>query len=144
MTRRLVQIALVIPDYDDALAYYTEIFQFQVIEDTVLNDEKRWVVINPDPLGEGCNILLAKASNDRQEDAIGNQSGGRVFLFLFTDDIDTYLDALTQHDVYIERPIAQHAYGKVAVVKDKYGNLWDIIQPNENNALAPFHSDLIS
>lgn len=127
MKQSLIQIALVVRDYDEAINYYRDKLGFELVEDTSLSDEKRWVVVSPKN-GNGANILLAKASNDQQQDAIGNQAGGRVFLFLATDDIDRdYRDYLAKGVEFTQAP-TQQEYGKVAVFEDLYGNRWDLIQ----------------
>lgn len=128
MNQQIGQIALVVDDYDRAIDYYTQVLGFQLLEDTRLSDIKRWVVVSPQGSG-GCNLLLAKASNDVQRSAIGNQTGGRVFLFLYTDDIDRDYAMYRERGVKFVRPLEQHAYGCVTVFKDQYGNLWDLIQP---------------
>lgn len=128
MNQRLVQIALVVKDYDEAIAFYTQKLNFSLIEDTVLSETKRWVVIKPN--GEaGCNILLAKAANEEQTSRIGNQTGGRVFLFMHTDDIKRDYNNLTSNGIEFIREPSKEVYGTVAVFKDLYGNLWDLIEP---------------
>lgn len=128
MNQYIAQFALVVDDYDDAIAFYTQKLHFDLIEDTRLSDVKRWVVIKPK--GEGtCRILLAKAANEEQRTRIGNQAGGRVFLFLFTDDFKRDYQNLLDQEIEIVRPPSQHDYGTVAVFADLYGNLWDLIQP---------------
>ncbi|MGE0588092.1 MAG: VOC family protein [Cyclobacteriaceae bacterium] len=126
----LAMMALVVSDYDEAISYYTTKLGFRLLEDTVMSDTKRWVVVSP--RGGGCKLLLAKAANEVQRDRIGNQTGGRVFLFLHVEDFDEYFSALVKNDVKIIRPPSVEAYGKVAVFEDLYGNLWDLIQPNSN------------
>lgn len=128
MKQELVQIALVVADYDEAIAFYTEQLKFTLVEDTVLSEEKRWVLVAP-PGASGARLLLAKASNERQRQSIGNQSGGRVFLFLHTDDFDRDFQNLLDHQIKIVRGPFDEAYGKVAVFEDLYGNKWDLIQP---------------
>lgn len=130
MNQHIGQFALVVDDYDRAIDYYTNVLGFELIEDTPLSDVKRWVVVSPKGTG-GCNILLAKASNDVQRAAIGNQTGGRVFLFLYTDDIDRDYTMYRDRGVEFVRPLEEHAYGRVTVFSDLYGNLWDLIQPAE-------------
>ena len=131
MQQKIAQIALVVKDYDEAIEFYTQKLSFQLIEDTQLTETKRWVIISP-PGSQGCNLLLAKAANDVQKAAIGNQSGGRVFLFLFTDDFwRDYRNMLAKGIQFVREP-EEHEYGTVAVFKDLYGNLWDFIEPNEN------------
>lgn len=128
MNQRLVQIALVVQDYDEAIAFYTEKLRFKLIEDTVLSDTKRWVVVAPN--GDGnCRILLAKAASEEQKSRIGNQTGGRVFLFLHTDDFwRDYHDLVAKNVTFVRQP-SEEAYGTVAVFEDLYGNLWDLIEP---------------
>ena len=126
MKHRLALVSLVVRDYDEAIAYYTRTLGFTLVEDTPLSPEKRWVVVSP---GEGgANLLLAKASGERQAGAIGNQTGGRVFLFLDTNDFARDHAALRQRGVRFVREPARESYGTVAVFEDLYGNLWDLIQ----------------
>lgn len=128
MDQRLVQIALVVNDYDEAIKFYTEKLNFILVEDTVLSETKRWVVIKPNGSG-GCNILLAKAANDIQQTRVGNQTGGRVFLFMHTDNfIRDYKNMLANNIEFVREP-SEETYGTVAVFKDLYGNLWDLIEP---------------
>jgi len=130
MDRMIGQVSILVRDYDEALAFYINTLGFELIEDTQLTPEKRWVVISPkNSAGKGCNLLLAKASNSRQENFIGNQTGGRVFLFLYTDDFKRDHDQLIKNEVKIIRPPSQEAYGQVLVFSDLYGNLWDLIEP---------------
>lgn len=130
MERALGQIALLVRDYDEALDFYVNRLGFELIEDTQLTPEKRWVVISPkNSAGKGCNLLLAKASNSQQENFIGNQTGGRVFLFLYTDNFNRDYDLLLKNEVKIIRPPSQEVYGQVLVFSDLYGNLWDLIEP---------------
>ncbi|MFK7934202.1 MAG: VOC family protein [Saprospiraceae bacterium] len=128
MQHSLFQIALVVNDYDEAIAFYTQKLHFQLIEDTPLSPEKRWVVVSPPGEG-GANLLLAKAKNEVQRAAVGNQTGGRVFLFMHTDDLDRDYQNLKANNVEIIREISEHEYGKVLVFSDLYGNWWDLIQP---------------
>jgi uncharacterized glyoxalase superfamily protein PhnB len=131
MKNYLGQIALVIHDYDEAIDYYTKILGFQLLEDTALTPTKRWVVIQPgNSNGQGCNLLLAKASNESQMASVGNQTGGRVFLFLYTSDLEQFYSKLVTHSVEIINGPRDESYGKVLVFKDLYGNLWDVIQRN--------------
>lgn len=123
--KKLAHIALVVDDYDKAIEYYTRVLKFELIHDEVLSETKRWVLVSP---GSGsCQLLLAKASGDQQTAAIGNQSGGRVFLFLHTDDFENEYQYLLDHRVEIVREPESMPYGKVLVFKDLYGNLWDLI-----------------
>lgn len=130
MQQHLAQIALVVEDYDAAIAFYTQKLNFTLLEDTVLSDTKRWVrVAPPGSAPDACGLLLAKAANDEQYSRVGNQTGGRVFLFLHTDDIDRDYWNLIKQGVQIVREPVQEAWGKVLVFADLYGNLWDLIQP---------------
>lgn len=129
MKQELAQIALVVADYDEALAFYTQKLHFTLVEDTVLSDTKRWVVIAP-PGSAGCKLVLAKAANDLQTTRVGNQTGGRVFLFLHTDDFwRDYHEMIAKGIQFIRTP-SEETFGTVAVFEDLYGNLWDFIQPN--------------
>jgi catechol 2,3-dioxygenase-like lactoylglutathione lyase family enzyme len=129
MERSIGQISIVIRDYDEALNYYINVLGFELVEDTVLTPEKRWVVIKPkNSSGQGCNLLLARAANPNQENFIGNQTGGRVFLFLYTDDIQRDHEMLLKNNVKIVRPPSSEEYGTVLVFSDIYGNLWDLIE----------------
>jgi catechol 2,3-dioxygenase-like lactoylglutathione lyase family enzyme len=130
MSQYIAQIAIVIRDYNEAIQYYTTVLNFELIEDTKLSEEKRWVVVQPKGSNNGCKLLLAKAATPIQEQAIGNQTGGRVFLFLHTDDFNRDYHDYTSKGVTFVRPPIVESYGKVAVFKDLYGNLWDLIQPN--------------
>ncbi|MBS1505760.1 MAG: VOC family protein [Bacteroidetes bacterium] len=126
--QKLFQIALVVDDYDKAIKFYTEKLNFTLVEDTALSEDKRWVVVSPK--GEGtCKILLAKAVGEEQSSRIGNQTGGRVFLFLQTNDFESDFAALKQNGVKIVREPSHEKYGTVAVFADLYGNLWDLIEP---------------
>lgn len=127
MNQKLAHIAIVVNDYDEAIDFYTHKLHFELVEDTQLSDVKRWVLVRPK--GSECCLLLAKAANEEQKKAIGNQSGGRVFLFLHTDDFDRDFQNLLEHQIEIVREPVEEAYGKVSVFKDLYGNLWDLIQP---------------
>jgi catechol 2,3-dioxygenase-like lactoylglutathione lyase family enzyme len=132
MQQNLAHIAVVIRDYDEAIQYYTSVLGFKLIEDTVLSETKRWVMVQPNGATNGCMLLLAKAATPEQEKSIGYQTGGRVFLFLYTDDFYRDFDHYTSKGV--EFTIAPHVeeYGTVAVFKDLYGNLWDLIEPAKN------------
>ena len=125
---RLFQIALVIDDYDRAIDHYTRELGFTLLEDTPLSSEKRWVVVDPGGAGS-CRLLLAKAKNKEQASRIGNQTGGRVFLFLHTDDLDRDHQRLLDYKIEIVRGPVEEEYGKVLVFCDAYGNLWDLIEP---------------
>jgi catechol 2,3-dioxygenase-like lactoylglutathione lyase family enzyme len=126
--RYLAHIAIVVKDYDEAIEFYTKKLYFKLVEDTALSETKRWVLVTPGDASE-CKILLARAANKEQESRIGNQTGGRVFLFLYTDDFERDYRQFLTNGVEFVRPPSREAYGTVAVLKDLYGNLWDLIQP---------------
>lgn len=127
MNRNLAHISVLVHDYDEAIAFYTQRLDFELISDEKLNDTKRWVLVKPK--GEGnCSILLAKADGDVQKTFIGNQAGGRVFLFLTTDNFDRDYLNLKNHNVKIVRGPFDEDYGRVLVFEDLYGNKWDLIQ----------------
>lgn len=128
MNQQLAHIALVVADYDEAIRFYTEKLDFTLIEDTRLSDSKRWVKVKP--RGEGqCCLLLAKAVTEEQKSRVGNQTGGRVFLFLYTDDFWRDFNNMLEKKINFVRPPSTEAYGTVAVFEDLYGNLWDLIEP---------------
>lgn len=128
MKQRLAQMALVVNDYDEAIEFYTKKLHFDLIEDTQLSETKRWVVVRPKGSNECC-LLLAKAANEEQKSRVGNQTGGRVFLFLYTDNFDRDYENLLDQRIEIVRGPVKEEYGTVLVFKDLYGNLWDIIEP---------------
>ncbi len=128
MKQSIAQFAIVVNDYDEAIEFYTKKLHFDLIEDTTLSDTKRWVVIRPKG-SDGCCVLLAKAANEEQKSRVGNQTGGRVFLFLHTDDFWRDYNAMTADGIRFVRPPVEEPYGTVAVFEDLYGNLWDMIQP---------------
>lgn len=128
MNQRLVQLALVVNDYDEAIRYYTGILGFELVEDKPMSETKRWVVVKPN--GSGIfSLLLAKATNEEQQKVVGNQAGGRVFLFLHTDDFWRDYRNMVEKGVEFVRDPSEEVYGTVAVFRDLYGNLWDFIQP---------------
>lgn len=128
MHQSLFQIALVVNDYDEAIQFYTQQLHFKLIEDTVLSPTKRWVVVQPH--GENsCRLLLAKAASPEQQSRVGNQTGGRVFLFMHTDDLRRDHDHLKAEGITIVRGPSVEPYGTVLVFADLYGNLWDLIEP---------------
>lgn len=129
MNNEIFQLTLVVKDYDEAIKFYTEKLRFKLIEDTELSETKRWVRVAPP--GSNTSLLFGKAVNDEQRKAIGNQTGGRVFLFMQTDDLDGYYKMLKEHKVEIVREPSEEAFGKVFVFADLYGNLWDLIEPNK-------------
>jgi catechol 2,3-dioxygenase-like lactoylglutathione lyase family enzyme len=127
MAQKLGYVALVVLDYDEALAFYTQSLGFQLVEDTDLGDGKRWVRVRP-PGSAGTDLLLAKAVNPQQASRIGNQTGGRVFLFLHTDNFWLDYRAMTARGVkFLEAP-REESYGTVAVFVDLYGNQWDLLE----------------
>ena len=127
MPRRSVgAVAILVPDYREAIDYFVGTLGFTLVEDRQLSEEKRWVLVSP---GAGTPLLLAKAEGERQEAAIGNQSGGRVFLFLTTDDFWRDYRAYKSQGVEFQEEPRHEEYGIVAVFTDKYGNRWDLIEP---------------
>lgn len=132
MKQQIAHIALVVKDYDEAIAFYTQKLQFRLIEDTVLTETKRWVMVAP-PGNSTTYLLLAKAATAEQESKIGNQTGGRVFLFLYTDDIWRDYKQMNINGIEFVREPSREEYGIVTVFKDLYGNLWDLIQPSQAN-----------
>jgi len=128
MKQRLAHIAIVVEDYDDAIEFYTEKLHFLLVEDTVLSETKRWVLVAPQGSNECC-LLLAKAANEEQKSRIGNQTGGRVFLFLYTDNFNRDYQNLLDNKIKIIRNPVVETWGTVAVFEDLYGNLWDLIEP---------------
>lgn len=124
-------VALVVRDYDEAIEFYRDKLGFALIEDTRLSEEKRWVLIAP-PGSAGTQILLARAANPEQAARIGNQTGGRVFLFLHTDDFWRDYKLFVERGVRFPRPPKVERYGTVAVFEDMYGNLWDLLQLHES------------
>ena len=128
MHQKLVNIALVVREYEEAITFYTQKLNFRLVEDTRLSPDKRWVRVSPP--GSETALLLAKASTPEQIKAIGDQTGGRVFLFLHTDDFQRDYQNLLAHDIKIVREPSVEAYGTVCVFADLYGNLWDLIEPS--------------
>jgi catechol 2,3-dioxygenase-like lactoylglutathione lyase family enzyme len=127
MTQRIGLVTLVVDDYDEAISYFTRKLGFALVDDTALEDGKRWVVVAP--RGAESGLLLAKAVNQRQKQAVGAQTGGRVFLFLHTNDFGRDHAAYKERGVtFVEEP-RQESYGTVAVFTDLYGNRWDLIEP---------------
>jgi catechol 2,3-dioxygenase-like lactoylglutathione lyase family enzyme len=136
MKQSIVHIALVVRDYDEAIEFYTRKLHFRLVEDTYQPEQdKRWVVVAP-PGSTGTTLLLARASKPEQKSFIGNQTGGRVFLFLNTDDFwRDYTDMVSRGIKFVRDP-KEEAYGLVAVFEDLYGNLWDLLQLNDSHPLA--------
>jgi len=130
MKQNLSLVAIVVANYDEAIAFYTQKLNFTLVEDTIMSETKRWVVVAP-PGSTGCNLLLAKAANAEQQSRIGNQTGGRVFLFLHTDDFWRDYKNMQANGIVFVRKAAEEEWGTVAVFQDLYGNLWDFIQPKE-------------
>lgn len=130
MEQQIVQLSVVVRDYDEAIDFYTRVMKFDLIEDTKRSEDKRWVVVAPKG-GNGCTILLAKAKNDEQLSRVGNQTGSRVFVFLHTDDFWRDYKHLTSHNVKFTGEPRDEEYGTVAVFADLYGNLWDLIEPKK-------------
>jgi catechol 2,3-dioxygenase-like lactoylglutathione lyase family enzyme len=128
MNQKLAHIAILVKDYDEAIGFYTEKLHFTLIEDTKLSDTKRWVMVSPKGNGDCC-LLLAKAANEEQMCRVGNQTGGRVFLFLYTDNFERDYQNLLDNNIKIIRPPQKEPYGTVVVFEDLYGNLWDMIEP---------------
>lgn len=132
MQQNIIYIALVVRDYDEAIAFYTRKLNFSLLEDTFIPEQnKRWVVIAP-PGSKGTTILLAQASKEEQNSFIGNQTGGRVFLFLNTDDFWRDYNTMIANGIEFIREPMKAMYGTVAVFKDLYGNLWDLIELNHD------------
>lgn len=135
MVQSIVHIALVVKDYDEAIAFYTKKLNFTLVEDTYQPEQdKRWVVVAP-PGSVGTTLLLARASKSEQETFIGNQSGGRVFLFLNTDDFWRDYNEMISRGIEFVREPKDQSYGMVAVFKDLYGNLWDLLELKEGHPI---------
>jgi len=129
----ILHVALVVSDYDEAIEFFCGKLNFTLVEDTYQPEQdKRWVVVSP-PGGDGTNLLLARASSPEQEPFIGNQSGGRVFMFLQTDDFRRDFEAMLANGINFVREPKEESYGTVAVFEDLYGNLWDLFQPADSN-----------
>lgn len=127
MKQEIVHIALVVADYDEAIEFYTKKLHFDLIQDEKQSETKRWVVVRPKG-STGSTILLAKGANEIQQSRIGNQTGGRVFLFLNTDNFERDYQNLLNNNIKIVREPSEEPYGKVAVFADLYGNLWDLLE----------------
>jgi catechol 2,3-dioxygenase-like lactoylglutathione lyase family enzyme len=129
VNQSIALVSLVVPDYDDAIAFYVGVLGFRLVEDSpVPAQNKRWVVTEP-PGSTGAKLLLARAANAEQTSRVGNQTGGRVFLFLHTDDFDRDYRAFKNKGVEFVRERSEESYGTVAVFRDPWGNLWDLLQP---------------
>ena len=133
MSQHLAMIAIVVADYDEAIKFYVGILGFELIEDRpVPEQDKRWVVVAP-PGGQGCRLLLARGVGETQLSRVGNQTGGRVFLFLHTDDFERDYARYTRLGVRFVRERSRESFGTVAVFQDLYGNLWDLVEPADHN-----------
>ena len=130
MYQHIAHIALVVTNYDEAIKFYTEKLNFVLLEDTKLSETKRWVKVAPPGNGQCC-LLLAQAATEKQKSRVGNQTGGRVFLFLYTDDFWRDYNAMIEKKINFVRQPVKEPYGTVAVFEDLYGNLWDVIEPIE-------------
>ena len=129
MRQSIALIALVVRDYDEAISFFRGKLGFSLVEDVYQHEQdKRWVVVAPPGAERGCSLLLARASTPEQEARIGAQTGGRVFLFLSTDDFDRDFEAMKAKGIEFVRPPEDMPYGRVAVWRDLYGNLWDLVQ----------------
>lgn len=135
MPQTLAHVTLLVRNYDEALAFFTQALGFRVIEDTPLGDNKRWLLVAP-PNSGGTSLVLAEAATPEQARSVGNQAGGRVFLFLHTDDFwRDYRQMLAHNIKFLESP-RHESYGIVAVFEDLYGNKWDLLQPNDAASLT--------
>jgi uncharacterized glyoxalase superfamily protein PhnB len=135
MPQTIAQLSLLVKEYDEAIDFYVNRLGFTLIEDIRLSDTKRWVVVGP-ANQTGCRLLLAKADNEEQISRVGNQTGGRVFLFLYTDDFQGTYKKLEQQSIKIVRQPTAAVYGTVAVFEDLYGNLWDLIEPGTQDSVG--------
>ncbi|MBL4284692.1 VOC family protein [Vibrio fluvialis] len=136
MKQSIIHISIVVHDYDEALDFYINKLKFELVEDTYQPEQdKRWVVVSP-PGSQGVTLLLAKASKPEQKPFIGNQTGGRVFLFLNTDDFWRDYHRMVEDGIHFVRPPAEADYGTVAVFEDLYGNLWDLLQMKDSHPMA--------
>lgn len=128
MKQAVIHVALVVRDYDEAIAFFTKTLDFELLQDSYIPEQdKRWVLVRPRG-GNGASIVLARPSNDQQQSYVGNQTGGRVTFFLGTDDFDRDYQRMVTRGIEFVRPPLQTSYGTVAVFKDLYGNLWDLVQ----------------
>ncbi len=132
MKQTIARIALVVDDYDKAIEFYTKKLDFILIEDTDLGEGKRWVIVAPQGSKE-CALVLAKSDGEEQASRVGNQTGGRVFLFLYTDDFWRDYYKMVERGIKFIREPEKMPYGMVAVFKDLYGNMWDLLEPNNTN-----------
>ena len=132
MYQRIAHITVVVDEYDKAIEFYTQKLEFVLLEDTILSEGKRWVMVAPKGAIE-CSLVLAKAVNDQQLSRVGNQTGGRVSFFLFSDDFWRDYKKFKDAEIQFVRQPQEFEYGMVAVFEDLYGNLWDLVQPSEKN-----------
>jgi|GEM_PF-141234 len=139
MNQNLTHVAIVVDDYEKAIEFYTQKLHFTLIEDTILTDTKRWVLVGPKG-ANGCSLLLAKGVNEEQKSRIGNQTGGRVFLFLNTDNFKKDYQNLKDNNIKIISEPRFEDYGTVAVFEDLYGNLWDLIESRNKKNEQKFYS----
>jgi catechol 2,3-dioxygenase-like lactoylglutathione lyase family enzyme len=137
MKQSILNVAVVVRDYDEAIEFFTHKLNFRLVEDTYQPaQDKRWVLVSP-PNSEGTNILLARATTPEQLKAVGNQTGGRVFLFLSPDDFWRDYQAMLAQGIHFVREPKEASYGTVAVFEDLYGNLWDLVEMKEKNEATP-------
>ncbi len=129
MAHTIGHVTLVVREYDEAIAYFTDALDFELIEDTPLGDGKRWVLVGP--AGGGFTLLLARAATPRQEARVGDQTGGRVFLFVYTDDFRRDYERMKSRGVKLVEEPREEPYGTVVVFEDLYGNRWDLIEPRD-------------
>ena len=127
MRQSLAQISFLVKDYDEAIDFFINKLCFDLLEDVLMSPSKRWVVLAPKG-NSACKLLLAKAANEQQLSAVGNQTGGRVFLFLHTDNIERDFVEMQKKGIEFTRSIISESWGKAAVFKDLYGNLWDLVE----------------
>ena len=130
MPQKIGCVAVIVSDYDEAVTYYTNVLGFELVEDRRLDEQKRWITVTPQG-SEGTCLLLALASTDEQASRVGNQTGGRVFLFLHTDDFWRDYTAMKNRGVRFQEMPRNEPYGTVAVFEDLFGNRWDLLQLNE-------------
>jgi catechol 2,3-dioxygenase-like lactoylglutathione lyase family enzyme len=131
MAQSIALVSLVVRDYDEAIAFYTTTLDFDLVEDETRERGKRWVVVRPKG-GRGASLLLARAASEEQTRSVGNQTGGRVFLFLHTDDFWRDYRAMHSRGVRFTEEPREESYGTVVVFEDLYGNKWDLVQPRSN------------
>lgn len=128
MEQKIAHVSLLVKDYDEAIEFYTKKLNFKLIEDKKLGENKRWVIVSPQGNSD-TNLLLAKYTNEEQKSRVGNQTGGRVFLFLYTDNFERDLENFKKNNIHIVSEPRNEEFGKVLVFQDLYGNLWDLLEP---------------